>query len=229
MTLTEIRAFTRFLTNTNSTTYTDADLDANVKNYNYLFTTEILESMDEWEFQGEVATGSTVEDQQEYILPTDILKIKRVEITYDGTTWYEARPMDINEKEGATDTTSIGNDFTQSEPKYDLMDNSIMFYPIPDATVVSSIKIWYENLPTALSAGTSPEFAEPFHRGLAYGAAKDYFDKYLESGANADKSIKADNNMEKYIQRMKIFYRKRNQDRKYVVDINDTDYEYDNG
>jgi hypothetical protein len=226
MNLTELRAFTRFLTNTNSTTYTDADLDANLNTYNDLFTTEILDSMDDWDFQAETATASLVAGQQEYILPNDILKIKRVEITYDGTNWQTVAPMDINERGYPTDSNSVSQDFSTDSPFFDLMYDSIILYPVPTATVAGGLKIWYENLPTTLSGSLSPTFAQPFHKGLCYGAAKDYFDKNQEVSANANKSISADGNMEKYIQRMKVFYRKRNQDRKYSIEPTFVDYDY---
>jgi hypothetical protein len=221
-----LRGETRYLTNTNTTTYTNADLDASINNYLDLFTTEILDSMDEWDYQGEIATTDLVASQQEYVFPTDILKIKRIEISYDGTKWYLANPMDINERGEATDTTSIANDFSTSDPFYDLMDNSLMLYPIPTSSVVGGLKIWYEKLQTHLSTDTdSPNFARPFHKGLCYGAAKDYFEKYLEKG-NAQKLANATNQLELYIGRAKSFYRKKNQDRQYIVESSFADYEY---
>ena len=228
MTLTELRAFTRFLTNTNSSTYTDADLDANIATYNELFTTEILDSMDEWDFSAETATTDLITSQQEYILPNDILKIKRVEVTYDGTSWYLASPMDVNERISATDDTSVLNDFSVNNPYFDLMDNSLVLYPAPTQGVTAGLKVWYEQLPVALSANSSPNFAQPFHKGLSYGAAKDYFDKYLGTEANSTKSQMAANNLETYIQRAKVFYRKHNQDRKYTVEGQFVDYGYGN-
>ena len=185
--------------------------------------------MDEWDYQGETATADLVASQQEYIFPSDILKIKRIEISYDGTNWYKAEPMDINERGEATDTTSIASDFTTSEPFFDLMDNSVMLYPIPSANVTGGIKIWYEKLQTALSADTDePNFAKPFHKGLCYASAKDYFEKYLDTKGNLAKMQNAENKMETYIQRMKTFYRKKNQDRAYNVDVAFVDYDFGN-
>lgn len=226
MTLVELRAFARFLTNTNSTTYTDTDLDASLNSYYDIFTAEILDSMDEWDFSADTATTDLLASQQEYVLPTDILKIKRVEISYDGTTWNLANPMDVNERGSATDTTSIASDFSTSTPYYDLMDASIMIYPLPTAAVTAGLKIWYEKDPTVLTGTMAPTIAKPFHKGLCYGAAKDFFDKYLGTETNQAKSNGAYTNMESYIQRMKAFYRKRNQDRKYTVEASFVDYGY---
>ena len=185
--------------------------------------------MDEWDFQGEIATTSLVANQQEYVFPTDLLKIKRIEVTYDGTNWYVVNPMDINERGYPTDTTTLTSDFTASDPFYDLMDNSIMLYPIPTAAVTSGLKIWYEKNVTQLSSVTDePNIPRPFQKGLCYGAAKDYFEKYLEKEGNQAKLINANNNLEMYISRMKAFFRKRNQDRQYTVEPAWIDYDYGN-
>jgi hypothetical protein len=183
--------------------------------------------MDEWDFSAESATTSLVANQQEYLLPLDILKIKRVELTFDGTTWYDATPMDINETGEATDTTTIAQYYLPNNPKYDLMDNSLFLYPIPTVNVTAGLKVWYEKLPAVLVNTTdTPNIARPFHKGLCYGAAKDYFEKYLEAGANSTKAVAAGNNVETYIARMNTYYRKKNQDRAYTIDVNHVDYGY---
>ncbi len=222
-----LRNFTRFITDTDTTTFTNADLDASLNMYYDLFCTEIIDSMDEWDFNGEIATTDFVANQQEYVFPTTILKIKRIELTYDGSNWYLASPMDINEVGSATDTTSIRNNFVVQEPHYDLMDTSFMVYPIPTANVTGGVKIWFEELETQLSADTDePAIVRPFHKGLCYGAAKDYFEKYINVGSNDKKAQTASINLETYIQRAKNFYRKKNQDRAYTVTSYDADYEY---
>lgn len=222
-----LRNFTRFITDTDTATYTDLDLDASLNTYYDLFCTEILDSMDEWDFQAEIATADLVSGQQEYVFPTDILKIKRVEVTFDGTTWRKAEPMDINEIGNPTDTASISRNFSVSEPYFDLMDTSLMLYPIPSANVTAGLKIWYEKLVTQLSAVTDePGIARPFHKGICYGAAKDYFEKYIDVGSNSVKAQTAGANLETFIQRAKAYYRKKSQDRQYVVGSYDPGYDY---
>jgi hypothetical protein len=223
-----LRNFTRYITNSNTTTYTDADMIASLNSYYDLFCNEILEAMDDWDFQGEIATADLVASQQEYVFPSDILKLKRIEISYDGSTYYEAKPEDVNETENVSSSVAVINgDYDQSEPKYDLMDNSFFIKPVPTAAVVSGIKIWYEKLITKLSADTDePTFARPFHKGLCYGASRDYFEKFIDKGGNATKLSVANQNLENYIARMKAYYRKKNQDRQYPVEIEDADYGY---
>jgi hypothetical protein len=225
MTLTELRAFTRFLTNTNSTTYSDADTLANLNAQHDVFVDDILQSMDDWDFQAETATASLVAGQQEYTLPSDIIKLKRIEVSYDGTNWYTATPMDINEKSDDTSTTSIANDFSTAKPYYDLMDGSLFLYPIPSANVTAGLKIWYEKNVTALSgASDTPSILRSFHKGLAYGAAEDYFDKYSETNKSLAMKAKKD----EYRFQMKETYRKRHQDRPYTVMPSYVNYDYGN-
>jgi len=223
-----LRNFTRYLTNTNTTTYSSADVDAALNSYYQLFVQDILDAMDDWDFQGEVATANLVANQQEYVFPTDCLKIKRVEITYDGTNWYVVNFFDINQRGKATDTTTISEDFEETEPFADLHDNSLFLYPIPDTAITNGLKIWYEKEITELSAVTDePVFAEPYHKGLAYGAAKDYFEKYVEVGKNYNKLNRAVANLNEYREHMKNFYRKKMQDRNYQLLSAYTDYEYE--
>ncbi len=222
-----LRNFTRFITDTDTTTFTNSDLDASLNMYYDLFVSEIIDAMDEWDFSAEIATTDLVANQQEYTFPTDILKIKRVEVTYDGSNWKKAEPMDVNEVGTATDATTVGGHFTQSEPYFDLMDTGMMLYPIPSSAVTGGLKIWYEKLAAQLSSDTDePSIARPFHKGLCYGAAKDYFEKYIDVGSNSTKAQTAGNNLETIIQRAKVFYRKKNQDRQYVIGGYDPDYDY---
>ena len=222
-----LRNYTRFITNTNSTTYTDADLYANLNMWYHDVVNEILKSMDGWDFQGEYATTSMVASQQEYILPTDILKIKRIEVTYDGTNWYKVNFTDINSRESTNDTTSIANNYTEYNPSADLYDNSMFLYPIPTSASTNGIKVWYEKEATELSAATSePAFTEAYHKILCYGAAKDYFEKYSEKEGNTNKRNLQQQNLNKVLEDMKEFYNTRNQDRDYIIQPRFTDYDY---
>ena len=217
----------RFLTNTNTTTYPASDLYPIINTYYHFFVNEILEAMDGWDFQAEIATTDLVANQQEYTFPSDILKIKRVEISYDGTNWYVAQSMDINMRGTATNTSLIASDFNKNEPYYDAMEDSLFLYPIPDVAVTAGLKIWYENEATELSGATDqPVFAEAYHKGLAYGAAKDYFQKYAEIDGNLVKARTMQEEMNAYVSRMKVFYNRKVQDEIYAVEPGFVDYEY---
>lgn len=223
-----LRNFARRFSNSNTSNYSNADLDASINAYYDVFVTEILKSMDDWDFNGEIATTSMVAGQQEYTFPSDILKVKSIEVTYDGVNWRKATKFDINEKSTANNTASITRDFTVDEPYVDIHDDGIFLFPVPSANSTNGIKIYYEKLPTQLSAVTDePTIPRPFHIGLAYGAAKDWLEQF-PSKENATRLSTATNNLNITLARTKDFFTKRDQDRDYVVSTGYVEYDYGN-
>lgn len=148
--------------------------------------TMILKAKDEWDFDdpnhnntGFVKTYNLVGDTQTVELPVSdkILKIKKAEITYDGTTWKPLNPLDIAELETATDSTTIASNFSTSEPYYDVHGKYVYLYPVPTVNVTGGLKLWVtREIDEFTSADTTqePGFDEPFHRMLAIGASLDW-------------------------------------------------------
>lgn len=145
----------------------------------------ILKAQNSWDYDDinhtdfPILTTSLVDAQQDYSLPASekILKLKRVEITYDGTNWYKAEPLDIGTIGEATGTTSISANFSKLSPFYDIQYNSIFLYPIPDAAVANGLKLWVtREVDEFVNTDTTqePGIDEPFHRMLAIGAAMDW-------------------------------------------------------
>lgn len=227
-TSTGIVNYGRFLTNTNTTTYTSSDANASVNRWYQFIIAEVLQAMDDWDFQGEYATTSLVASQQEYVLPTDIIKIKRVEVTFDGTSWYTVSPMDINERADATDSTSVNNDFNVAEPFYDLMDNSLFLYPIPTANSTNGLKVWYEKEGDTLTDTSEPNLPESYQKVLSYGMAMDYFEKYSEKDGFTNKRNLMKQNINEMVEKIKEHYNSRNQDRPYRITPSYTEYDYGN-
>jgi len=222
MTLQSIMDKARYFTRTTVVNYSDADLKSNINNYLHYFVNEILESMDDWGFGETNTSQDLVASQQPYTFPSGILKVKRVEISYDGTNWKEAQPFDINMRNGANDTTTISQDFSQSLPFYDAFGTILNLYPIPDIAVTNGLKIWYEKEATELSASSDePTFAEAYHKALAYGAAKDYFQKRKKF----KEAQTMDSEMNNLLGRMKVFYNRRIPDENFVGQIGVTNYE----
>lgn len=166
----------RFWTATNSTSYSDNDLKRNLNRWYHELVTDAILSMDAWDFQGDIATASTVANQQEYTFPTNLLKIKRIEVTYDGSTWVRVLPMDVQDPlTPIGNQADVNNNFSTSNPFYDTHDDSIFLYPIPTSAVSAGLKIWYEKEVTELSAvDDEPALPENFHRLISIGAAYDY-------------------------------------------------------
>jgi|TARA_Y100000296_G_C5174026_1_gene258965 hypothetical protein len=184
-----------YLCNTNTASYSLADKDRNVNNWYNRMIVEILDSMDEWDFQGEVATADLVANQGEYTFPTDILKIKRIEIDYNGDGSYvRAHPMDPGSLDKSIGSSAdINNVFSTSRPEFDTFDDSTFIYPIPDTNRTDGLKIWYmkEVLPFSAFAGSAtfiagntaePVFEDAFHRTLSLGASLDYAQKFGVKG-----------------------------------------------
>lgn len=148
--------------------------------------TMILESMDEWDFddanigdRGFIKTYNLTAATQYVTLPLSdkILKVKRVEVTYDGTNWYKAEPIDLNQYSGASTTAEIANNFSVTKPFYDLHGNYIYLYPVPTANVTGGLKVWVtREIDEFTTADTTqePGVDEPFHQMIALGASLDY-------------------------------------------------------
>lgn len=98
---------------------------------------------------------STVADQQEYnvssdSLPSDIFKIRRVEINYDvsnsNSVAYKARPESMDKVLSRLGNTNTGL-YATSNPIYYLQgfgsDALLGFLPIPTKDGTNAIKLWY--------------------------------------------------------------------------------------
>lgn len=146
----------------------------------------ILQSQDEWDYDDSnktdfpILTTDTVASQQDYGLPTGTLKIKRLEVSYDGTTWKVASPLDINQYGKGTDTTAIATNFTVDSPYYDVLGSSLMLYPIPSSAITKGLKIWIDRTATEFTSGDVttgtklPGFDVNFHDLLPLGVAYDW-------------------------------------------------------
>lgn len=206
-----LRGHARWLTNANSTTFPDADIDALVNVYYHQLTAKILASMDEWDFAGETATTDLVAGQREYIFPTDILKIKRIDIKLDGTNWTRLNPFDVQEvSEPLASETDIVARFNNESPFYGTLDQSFFVWSGTIITVTSGIKLWYTKEVTELSADTDePVIEKPFHSMLSEGAALAYFRKFDVD----DKVIETQALLDRQEEDLIGFYSRRNEDR----------------
>lgn len=229
MDLTDLRDFSRRFANTNSTKFSDTDVDASINSFLDEFSADIINAMDGWDVFGEVATTDIVADQQEYCFPTNTIWVKRVEVTYDGTNWNKLTFFDINERNDATDSTSISSDFSSSAPFGDIHDESVFLYPVPSSSVTGGMKLWYIKLPDQLTNTTdTPGFIRIFHKLLAYGAAKDHLEQFINESGNTERLIQCEKNINRLVSKMKMIYNKHNQDRDYVARAAYVDYDYGN-
>jgi len=171
--LSDLRSDARYFVfgDSTKTAYGDTDLDRNINRWYESILSEIFAVNGEWQVNGDIATCDLVADQNEYPLPTDILKLNKVYIKPTSTDDYlEATQRDLSEVHEDNST------YNPTTPEFDLLDNSIfVFLSDSIVDVTDGLKIVYQKDLTELSETTdAPNISEPFKRLLSMGAAFDY-------------------------------------------------------
>jgi len=179
MNLTALRAMARrkiSFQSTASAKYGDTDLDANLNMWYQIMLGWVFEATGIWEFNGEMSTTGLVQDQEEYVLPSDFIILNRVEILYPNQTDYvQALRIDDKQVEGA----AFGNDEIPSgstgSPRYRTFGNSIFIYPSPSAAVSAGLRIEYlTDIAELVSASDIPSLPTIVHHVISLGAAYEY-------------------------------------------------------
>lgn len=133
--------------------------------------TSIFESQDDWEWDDTgttdgssptqstypIATTPLVANQRDYTFPLSLamLKVTRVDISYDGTNFYRALPLDSNEiSQGLGNDTTVDNYYSQNAPRYDLRANSFWIYP-RNTTSTGTLRIEYLREPVEFSSSNT--------------------------------------------------------------------------
>lgn len=146
----------------------------------------IFESQDEWDWDDSnqttfpIATASMVANQRDYTLPA-LLKIQRVDVTYNGTDWYKAQPISPGEIQvGMGDDSDLDAYFSKTAPRYDVRGNSTLIYPRASSDEVAAgamVRIEFlrsQDFFTTSDSTQEPGIDEPFHEMLAVGTALRY-------------------------------------------------------
>ncbi len=89
------------------------------------------------------ATANLIATQRDYPLGATLkfLKLKRVDVTYDGTNWYQATPFDSGAYSDGlgNETLTDANHFSDiTHPFFDVKANSIFLYPMATTTQVAA-------------------------------------------------------------------------------------------
>lgn len=177
MQLSVIQADARYLISPQltSTDYSDEALLRNANHWYRMAVGWVLEFMGGWEYNQEFSTTNLVNGQTEYVLPSTLLRLTRVEIKYPGSSEYVTAGLldDKNISDPLGTEEIIGA--SESTPFYRVGDNSIFIYPQPDDAVTAGLRIEYADDITDLSeAGDLPNLPAVLHRILSMGAAHDY-------------------------------------------------------
>jgi hypothetical protein len=201
-TLGDVATKSRALVHGDTSNYTDANLLIDINLWYQKVVSMIFDSQDDSDFDDARSTNYPVQttpmiaNQRDYTMPVSerMLKLKRVDITYDGVNWYRADPLDTGKYQfgiGYNNSTSVDANFDanfiKAAPRYDYAYNSIWVMPMPvaaDVTAGGKIRAeWFRNVvpfttadyTSVLTDSTAvPGFDAPYHMILAWGAAFEF-------------------------------------------------------
>lgn len=211
-----------FLCGTNDTAYTENDKVRNINRWAYRVVTWIYRASGTWQFDDSnktdfpIATTTLVASQQDYELPSDLLKIERVEVLDSDGNYRKLKAIDQSQIDQAL------TEFKESDglPQYyDLVGNSLFLYPAPaaaDVTTSAGLKIHFLreiDVFTGSDTTQEPGFAEPFHRLLSLGAAYDW----LVANGTQQRLQNVRQEIEIMREELAAFYKDRNRDVKIQV------------
>lgn len=190
-----------------------------INDYCHRVVTIILTSQDEWQFDDNnnsdfpILTANLVANQRDFLLPISdkLMKIQRLEVSYDGVNWVKAEPIDFAEVGRTINDSSTDGNFSQAQPFYDVFANSLFIYPKAPTTVTGGMKMWIQrDIDEFVVADTTqePSFDRAFHRYLSLGASYDWA---WAKGLNQANAIK--NELLEMEAKVRQFYGKKQEDR----------------
>lgn len=153
MTPVEFANHVRFMTRTNSTTFTDAEILALMKIRQDELAKDIIDVDEDILLIPQYT--NLIANQREYSLPADMLSsIKRVEAKLDGINWIKLKELDINRFKNSVlieseITQHFGN--TDGRAYFDLSRKSIIIYSGNIIDVANGLEIWVNTWPSAIT------------------------------------------------------------------------------
>ena len=198
-----------------TTAFTDTEIKA-LLNQDYLtLQSEILSKIfGGWKPETNIYQDELTASKQEYLFPSDILTIDRIEVNYEnGTnTWVTANPK--RQENIDRSLSNIDNDnaiiCSRGNPCYWIYDTrSFWLDPVAITTIANGIRIWFSSNVTALATSTSePVFVEFSQPLLAYRTAI----KYCQANEKWNKLTALKKEEVELFAKTIEFYLKRNQD-----------------
>jgi hypothetical protein len=155
-TLSTLRADTRhYLDESAQADWLDSDLTRIINKNYHRVVTAVIEVFENYYITE--ATTDMVASQQEYALPSDFLKIRRVEANYDidsaNSSFSRCLPIDIDSIRYNLANNNAGVTILRN-PAYYVQGNLIGFIPIPTNNGDEAIKLWYVALKSDLVEDT---------------------------------------------------------------------------
>lgn len=154
------------------------------------------------DFYNKKVTASSVASQGEYSLPSDFSKVTLVSVSYDGTTYVRALPLNnIGQAQDVQQNASIL--FTVDSPFYYISGDLIGFQPVFSSTLSNNIKLWYAYDPADMSDDSDePDIPKKFHNILKYWAYANYLDQNDEHAAAERMRLRFDDMVERSVQQL---------------------------
>lgn len=183
--LSTIRSQVRsYLDETTASDWTDAELNTLINQRYHRVYSSVITVFEDYNIT--TATINTVANTQEYDtssadpLPSDIFKIRRVEINYDvsnsNSVMQRATPItNIDAIRVRLGESNLGSNIFRN-PAYYYVGGKLGFLPIPDKTGTDAIKLWYVKTVADLSSDASTidiPYPERYWNIIAEGAVAD--------------------------------------------------------
>lgn len=247
MNIGDIATKARALVNTDSVQYTDANLLIDLNKWYQEIGSIILEAQDDVDFDDLNNTTypiytTPLTTNRDISIPAslNLLALKRVDISYDGTNYYRAVAVDnASEQRGmgpltgdVTMDTQIDSRYVKTSPRFDYKFNGLFLYPKASAADVTAgaqalIEFYRSVCPLTLTGSDTPAGTGKLYVGastLAAGTAipgfETPFHPFLAYGAAYEYAITMNlpqmkaigNELQKYEQRIRTYYGNKNKD-----------------
>lgn len=217
---------------TDSSQYPLADKLRNINLWYYDVVTDILRYNSNWEWDDTnktdfpIGTTNLVASQTDYALPSNFLKLLRVEVLDAGGSYRKLTQFD--EQQVAVGLTEFMK--TDGMPLYYReIGSSIELYPAPsatDTTLTAGLKVYYQRTQTEFTnadASVSPGFPANFHRILSLGASYDYATTKLSSNTTLINTLKA--KIDAMRESIKEYYSSRNREVRPTLKVRVKNYD----
>jgi len=191
-----------YLDETTQSDWTDTEINKVVNTYYHAVRTAVITTFEDYYIT--IATFDTTADKQEYTsiegIPTDIFKIRRVEVNFDVSNSnsnpvrmqpifnIDAVRRDLGQ---ANSGNSVRSGYGGSYYTYGFESTlTIGFIPIPDKDGTDAVKIWYVPVATDLSADASTlslPYVDKNWLLVCYGAVAELLRFGAQESEDADK------------------------------------------
>ena len=184
MNLSELQNEIRYITRTTSLDFTDTDITSGLnQDYAEIINTIIQISGNYHVSENKAttdlvanATSGQIGYNGHYCFPSDMLALRKIEISYDGSKYKKATYYDMTQGvEQDMDTGTTSNPVVRVERK------QLVVRPLPETTITDGIIIWYDARQADLSNLTDePLFEKNFHYLLVLKGALRYAMRFPE-------------------------------------------------